>query len=97
MLYLLRVRRQTLSSSLHVAQSINYRLFGFLFGCTLSGAAVYNYLLQEYKAANDLLTEDIYVRFPSSSIVADLPAQIVTCKHATGPLPELFRIEAYVS
>jgi len=35
-------------------------LFGFLLGCTLSGGAVYNYLLQEYKAANDLLNEDIY-------------------------------------
>ncbi|ODA76548.1 hypothetical protein RJ55_07818 [Drechmeria coniospora] len=34
--------------------------FGFLFGCVLSGGAVYNYLLQEYKASNDLLTEDIY-------------------------------------
>ncbi|KAF4510535.1 hypothetical protein G6O67_002415 [Ophiocordyceps sinensis] len=35
-------------------------LFGFLFGCVLSGGAVYSYLLQEYKASNDLLTEDIY-------------------------------------
>lgn len=40
------------------------RLFGFLFGCVLSGGAVYSYLLQEYKASNDLLTEDIYVGLP---------------------------------
>lgn len=37
------------------------RLFGFLFGCVASGSAVYTYLLGEYKASNDLLTEDIYV------------------------------------
>ncbi|KAH8177640.1 hypothetical protein LIA77_02722 [Sarocladium implicatum] len=35
-------------------------LFGFLFGCVLSGGAVYSYLVQEYKTSNDLLTEDIY-------------------------------------
>lgn len=35
-------------------------LFGFLFGCVLSGGAVYSYILQEYKSSNDLLTEDIY-------------------------------------
>ncbi len=38
------------------------RLFGFLFGCVLSGGAVYSYVLNEYKTSNDLLTEDIYVR-----------------------------------
>lgn len=37
------------------------RLFGFLLGSFLSGGAAYSYLLKEYKAANDLLTEDIYV------------------------------------
>jgi hypothetical protein len=37
-------------------------LFGFLLGCTLSGGSVYGYLLKEYKTANDLLSEDIYVR-----------------------------------
>ncbi|CAM1507243.1 Fc.00g068840.m01.CDS01 [Cosmosporella sp. VM-42] len=35
-------------------------LFGFLLGSFLSGGAAYSYLLKEYKAANDLLTEDIY-------------------------------------
>ncbi|PHH87874.1 hypothetical protein CDD83_8301 [Cordyceps sp. RAO-2017] len=35
-------------------------LFGFLFGCVLAGGGVYSYLVQEYKASNDLLTEDIY-------------------------------------
>lgn len=38
-------------------------LFGFLSGCALSGGTIYSYLLREYKASNDLLTEDIYVRF----------------------------------
>ncbi|KAI1846743.1 hypothetical protein JX265_008953 [Neoarthrinium moseri] len=38
-------------------------LFGFLLGSTLAGAGVYTYVLQEYKASNELLTEDIYVRF----------------------------------
>ncbi|KAF5007560.1 hypothetical protein FDECE_6116 [Fusarium decemcellulare] len=37
-------------------------LFGFLLGSFLSGSAAYSYLLKEYKTANDLLTEDIYVR-----------------------------------
>ncbi|EFX05856.1 hypothetical protein CMQ_3925 [Grosmannia clavigera kw1407] len=35
-------------------------LFGFLLGTTLSGSAVYYYVLQEYKASNDQLTDDIY-------------------------------------
>ena len=38
------------------------RLFGFFMGSTLAGAGVYYYVLQEYKASNELLTEDIYVR-----------------------------------
>ncbi len=37
-------------------------LFGFFFGSTLAGAAVYSYVLNEYKTSNELLTEDIYVR-----------------------------------
>lgn len=39
-----------------------HRLFGFFFGSTLAGGGVYYYALQEYKASNELLTEDIYVR-----------------------------------
>ncbi|OTA98067.1 hypothetical protein M426DRAFT_326283 [Hypoxylon sp. CI-4A] len=35
-------------------------LFGFLLGSTLAGAGVYGYVLREYKASNELLTEDIY-------------------------------------
>ncbi|KAJ4410985.1 hypothetical protein N0V85_003892 [Neurospora sp. IMI 360204] len=35
-------------------------LFGFFFGSTLAGSAVYYYALQEYKASNELLTGDIY-------------------------------------
>ncbi|KAK4447648.1 hypothetical protein QBC34DRAFT_126479 [Podospora aff. communis PSN243] len=35
-------------------------LFGFFFGSTLAGSGVYYYALQEYKASNELLTEDIY-------------------------------------
>jgi hypothetical protein len=38
------------------------RLFGFLLGTTLAGSGVYYYVVQEYKNANDLLQEDIYVR-----------------------------------
>lgn len=38
-------------------------LFGFLLGTTLSGTAVYYYVLQEYKSSNDQLTDDIYVCF----------------------------------
>jgi hypothetical protein len=38
-------------------------LFGFLVGSALAGAGVYGYLVKEYKASNDLLTEDIYVRY----------------------------------
>jgi hypothetical protein len=48
-----------------------YRLFGFFLGSTLTGAGVYYYVLEEYRVANELLTEDIYVRplplpYPSS-------------------------------
>ncbi|KAK5663394.1 hypothetical protein OQA88_3823 [Cercophora sp. LCS_1] len=35
-------------------------LFGFFFGSTLAGSGVYYYALQDYKASNELLTEDIY-------------------------------------
>ena len=38
-------------------------LFGFFFGATAAGAGIYTYALQDYKASNDLLTEDIYVRY----------------------------------
>lgn len=43
------------------------RLFGFFFGSTLAGGAVYYYALQEYKASNEMLTEDIYVRGPHNT------------------------------
>ncbi|OBT49838.1 hypothetical protein VE04_09927 [Pseudogymnoascus sp. 24MN13] len=36
------------------------RLFGFFLGSTLTGAGVYYYVLEEYRVANELLTEDIY-------------------------------------
>lgn len=39
------------------------RLFGFLFGTVVAGSSVYSYLVSEYKVSNDLLTEDIYVRY----------------------------------
>lgn len=39
-----------------------YSFVGFLLGSSLAGAGVYSYLLKEYKLANELLTDDIYVR-----------------------------------
>ncbi|KAL2290719.1 hypothetical protein FJTKL_14723 [Diaporthe vaccinii] len=38
-------------------------LFGFLVGATLAGSGTYYYVLQDYKASNELLQDDIYVRF----------------------------------
>ncbi|OBT67573.1 hypothetical protein VE03_03838 [Pseudogymnoascus sp. 23342-1-I1] len=35
-------------------------LFGFFLGSSLTGAGVYYYVLEEYRVANELLTEDIY-------------------------------------
>ncbi|KAI0465788.1 hypothetical protein F4859DRAFT_345222 [Xylaria cf. heliscus] len=35
-------------------------LLGFLLGSTLAGGGVYGYTLRDYKASNELLTEDIY-------------------------------------
>lgn len=43
------------------------RLFGFLLGVTLAGLSAYYYVIDEYKLANDMLTEDIYVRQLSDS------------------------------
>lgn len=40
-----------------------YRLFGFLLGATLAGSGSYYYILQDYKASNELLQDDIYVRY----------------------------------
>ncbi|CCX32542.1 hypothetical protein FPQ18DRAFT_256212 [Pyronema domesticum] len=34
-------------------------IFGFLLGSTVTGTASYFYIYEEYKLANDLLTEDI--------------------------------------
>lgn len=56
------LKRQGHHLSTKLTRSGVSRLFGFLFGCVLSGGAVYSYLVQEYKTSNDLLTEDIYVR-----------------------------------
>lgn len=38
-------------------------LFGFLSGAVFAGATVYYYILGEYRVSNEMLTEDIYVRF----------------------------------
>jgi len=38
-------------------------IFGFLFGSAAAGASVYYYVLEEYKMSNEMLTEDIYVRY----------------------------------
>ncbi|PGH04660.1 hypothetical protein AJ80_08494 [Polytolypa hystricis UAMH7299] len=38
-------------------------LFGFLFGSAVAGASVYYYILEEYRVSNEMLTEDIYVRY----------------------------------
>ncbi|KAF3762449.1 hypothetical protein M406DRAFT_294153 [Cryphonectria parasitica EP155] len=35
-------------------------LFGFLLGATLAGSGSYYYILQDYKASNELLQDDIY-------------------------------------
>lgn len=39
------------------------RLFGFLLGATLAGTGSYYYILQDYKTSNELLQDDIYVRY----------------------------------
>jgi hypothetical protein len=38
-------------------------IFGFFAGTTVAGFGAYNYVRQEFKTANDLLLEDLYVRF----------------------------------
>lgn len=40
-------------------------IFGFLAGSVTAGAGMYYYVMEEYKVANQLLSEDIYVRLPS--------------------------------
>lgn len=47
------------------------RLFGFLVGATLAGSGTYYYVVQDYKASNELLQDDIYVR----------------CRHQCNPQP----------
>lgn len=37
-------------------------MFGFLLGTVSSAAAMYYYVVDEYRVSNELLTEDIYVR-----------------------------------
>ncbi|KEZ44453.1 hypothetical protein SAPIO_CDS3459 [Scedosporium apiospermum] len=37
-------------------------ILGFFAGTTIAGFAAYSYVRQEFKTANDLLLEDLYVR-----------------------------------
>lgn len=37
-------------------------IFGFFAGSTVAGVAAYSYMKQEFRTANDLLVEDLYVR-----------------------------------
>jgi hypothetical protein len=50
-------------------------LFGFFLGSTLAGSAVYYYVLQEYKASNELLTGDIYVRLYIDTVLLFIPSR----------------------
>ena len=38
------------------------RLFGFLLGSSIAAYSTYYWVLEEYRVANEMLTEDIYVR-----------------------------------
>lgn len=39
-----------------------YRVFGFLLGSVTAGVAMWYYILKEYRVANEMLTDDIFVR-----------------------------------
>lgn len=39
-----------------------HRVFGFLLGSVTAGVAVWYYILKEYRVANEMLTDDIFVR-----------------------------------
>ena len=41
------------------------RLFGFLTGAVVAGASVYYYVLGDYRVSNEMLSDDITVRFRS--------------------------------
>jgi hypothetical protein len=49
---------------------VEYSIFGFLLGSTLSGAGLYYYVVDEYRVSNELLSEDVYVSFEEPSISA---------------------------
>jgi hypothetical protein len=38
-------------------------LTGFLLGATLAGSGMYYYVINEYRVSNEILTEDMFVRF----------------------------------
>ncbi|MBE3042192.1 hypothetical protein IMZ48_06355 [Candidatus Bathyarchaeota archaeon] len=38
------------------------RIFGFFAGTTIAGVGAYSFMKQEFRTANDLLVEDLYVR-----------------------------------
>jgi hypothetical protein len=74
---------------------IGNRLFGFLVGATLAGSGTYYYVLQDYKASNELLQDDIYVRCR-----AQLKPRLPLCHNlasATGPLVHTLLFESYPS
>lgn len=45
-----------------------HRMFGFLLGAVSAGGAMYYYVVDEYRVSNELLTEDIYVRWHPSFV-----------------------------
>jgi hypothetical protein len=72
------------------------RLFGFLLGATAAAGGMYYYVIDEYRIANELLTEDIYVRAP---VQARLGPRILPCLAANSEQAlqaAVQRIEGYV-
>ena len=73
-----------------------HRLFGFLTGSVLAGSGLYYYVIDEYKVSNELLMEDIYVRYTLVNITSsacdieakELPTQTLQAA--------VSRIEQYV-
>jgi len=68
-------RVATINGEVRVLTIVEYSIFGFLLGSTLSGAGLYYYVVDEYRVSNELLSEDVYVSFPDN-------ARQTACQHS---------------
>jgi hypothetical protein len=92
-------RDDTINGEVRVLTIVEYSIFGFLLGSTLSGAGLYYYVVDEYRVSNELLSEDVYVSFPRQCEACQHSAtniQLTRWFHTQALQSAVQRLEGYV-